>query len=80
MVRLVVCHLSERRSIQWNHTCRFRESYRHLVMECSYSWENMSKIKTSVEEEHMLMFTRNNFGDCQQYGFWKLCNTGQFLQ
>ena len=46
-------------------TCRSCRSYRHLVRECPDSWENMSKINTSVEEKHIVLFTGNN-GDWQQ--------------
>ena len=47
-------------------TCRSCGSYRHLVRECPDSWENMSEINTSNEEEHMVLFTGNNLGDWQQ--------------
>ena len=47
-------------------TCRSCGSYRHLVRECPDSWENMSQINTSMEEEHMVLFTGNNLGDWQQ--------------
>ena len=47
-------------------TCSSCGSYRHLVRECPDSWENMSKINNSAEEEHMVLFTGNNLGDCQQ--------------
>ena len=43
--------------------CRSCGSYRHLVRECSDSLENMSKIKTSVEEGHIVLYTGNNLGD-----------------
>ena len=38
-------------------TCRSCRSYRHLVRKCPDSWENMSKINTSMAEEHMVLFT-----------------------
>ena len=47
-------------------TCRSCGSYRHLVRECPDSWENMSKMNTSVEEEHMVLFIGNSLGDWQQ--------------
>ena len=41
-------------------TCRSCGSYRHLVRECPDSWENMSKINNSMEDEHMVLFTGDN--------------------
>ena len=46
-------------------TCRSCGPYRHLVRECPDSWKNMSKLNTSMEEEHMVFFTGNNLGDWQ---------------
>ena len=42
------------------------------------SWENMSKINTSMVEEHMVLFTGNKLGDWQQdmdLGNWAILNS-----
>ena len=58
-------------------TCRSCGSYRHLVVNCPHSWENMAKTNVTermakvniTEEENVVLFTGYNKTDIAQLGF-----------
>ena len=58
-------------------TCRSCGSYRHLVVNCPHSWENMAKTNVNermakvniTEEENVVLFTGYNKTDIAQLGF-----------
>ncbi|CAG2239162.1 unnamed protein product [Mytilus edulis] len=49
-------------------TCRSCGSYRHLVAKCPDSWENLSKVHITEEEEHAVLFTGYQKQDIKQLG------------
>ncbi|CAC5360727.1 unnamed protein product [Mytilus coruscus] len=49
-------------------TCRSCGSYRHLVAKCPDSFENLSKVNITEEEEHAVLFTGYQKQDIKQLG------------
>ena len=48
-------------------TCRVCDLYRHLLIDCPYSWENLAKVNIA-EDENVVLFTGYNKGEISQVG------------